>query len=100
MAEKKDEEKEKEIIESLRKLAENEDFAYTLRDYAFRLMGLHNVDQDLYEEERMSFLYFLKSAGVDQKVIEEVAGLSWRELRSVLVSIIPYLNIKAQQGGE
>ena len=88
-----------EIIKSLSTLAENEDYAYTLRDYAFRLMGLHNVDPDLYEEERMDFLYFLKSAGVDQKVVEEVAGLKWHELRRVLVLIIPHLNIKKAEGG-
>ncbi|MGC8544265.1 MAG: hypothetical protein ACP5NQ_10015 [Vulcanisaeta sp.] len=90
---------EDQIIEGLRKIASDEDLAYPLRNYVFRLMRLHDVDVDLYSEEFMDFLYFLKSTEkISQDVIEKISNLEWPKLRRVLVSIIPYLNIKG--GGQ
>ncbi len=46
----------------------------------------------------MDFLYFLKSTEkVSQDIIENISRLKWPKLREVLVSIIPYLNIKGEE---
>ncbi|GAB6946846.1 hypothetical protein JCM16161A_09760 [Vulcanisaeta sp. JCM 16161] len=86
------------VIKSLQNIASDKDLAYPLRNYAFRLMRLHDVDLDLYKEELMDFLYFLKSTEkVSQDIIENISRLKWPKLREVLVSIIPYLNIKGEE---
>ncbi|ADN51068.1 hypothetical protein [Vulcanisaeta distributa] len=85
----------KEILNALKDIAKNEDFAYPLRNYIFELTRLHDVDADSYYEEFMEFLYFLKSTEkINQDIIEKISKLGWPRLRNILVSLIPYLNLK------
>ena len=102
--EKRDEEEIKQVIaRDICQKVNKEDEAYTVRDFIFKLMNLHSIDNELYMNELSEFIYFLKKLNItDQyiEVISEKGQKNWSWFRSFLIRTLTCLKFEEKSGSE
>jgi hypothetical protein len=104
MAEKKrDEEEIKQVAQDICQKVNKEDEAYTVRDFIFKLMNLHRIDNELYMNELTEFIYFLKKLNIPNQYIEvisEKGQKEWPWFRLFLIRTLTCLEFKEKGGSE
>ena len=104
MAEKKrDEEEIKQVAQDICQKVNKEDEAYTVRDFVFKLMNLHRIDNELYMNELSEFIYFLKKLNIPDKdieVISEKGQKEWPWFRLFLIRTLTCLKFEEKGGSE
>jgi len=104
MEEKKhDKEEIKQIAQDICQKVNREDEAYTVRDFIFKLMNLHRIDNELYMNELTEFIYFLKKLNIPDKdieVISEKGQKEWPWFRSFLIRTLTCLKFEEKSGSE
>jgi hypothetical protein len=104
MAEKKrDEEEIKQVAQDICQKVNKEDEAYTVRDFIFKLMNLHRIDNELYMNELSEFIYFLKKLNIPDKdieVISEKGQKEWPWFRLFLIRTLTCLKFEEKDGSE
>jgi hypothetical protein len=104
MAEKKrDEEEIKQVAQDICQKVSKKDEAYTVRDFIFKLMNLHRIDNELYMNELTEFIYFLKKLNIPNQYIEvisEKGQKEWPWFRLFLIRDLNLLGIQEKGGSE
>ncbi|KUO81301.1 MAG: hypothetical protein AT718_07410 [Vulcanisaeta sp. JCHS_4] len=104
MAEKKrDEEEIKQVAQDICQKVNREDEAYTVRDFIFKLMNLHRIDNELYMNELGEFIYFLKKLNIPDKdieVISEKGQKDWPWFRLFLIRTLTCLKFEEKSESE
>ena len=104
MAEKKrDEEEIKQVAQDICQKVNKEDEAYTVRDFIFKLMNLHRIDNELYMNELSEFIYFLKKLNIPDKdieVISEKGQKEWPWFRLFLIRTLTCLKFEEKGKSE
>jgi len=104
MAEKKrDEEEIKQVAQDICQKVSKKDEAYTVRDFIFKLMNLHRIDNELYMNELTEFIYFLKKLNIPNQYIEvisEKGQKEWPWFRLFLIRTLTCLKFEEKSGSE
>jgi hypothetical protein len=101
MAEKKrNEEDIKQVAQDICQKVNREDEAYTVRDFIFKLMNLHRIDNELYMNELTEFIYFLKKLSIPDENVElisEKGQKDWPWFRLFLIRTLTCLKFEESE---
>jgi len=101
MEEKKhDKEEIKQIAQDICQKVNREDEAYTVRDFIFKLMNLHRIDNELYMNELTEFIYFLKKLSIPDENVElisEKGQKDWPWFRLFLIRTLTCLKFEESE---
>ena len=97
---KRDEEEIKQVAQDICQRVNREDEAYTVRDFIFKLMNLHRIDNELYMNELTEFIYFLKKLGIPDENVElisEKGQKDWPWFRLFLIRTLTCLKFEESE---
>ena len=97
---KRDEEDIKQVAQDICQRVNREDEAYTVRDFIFKLMNLHRIDNELYMNELTEFIYFLKKLSIPDENVElisEKGQKDWPWFRLFLIRTLTCLKFEESE---